>query len=49
MIKNNKGDLLMKNVVINGKVYNTKKAEIAGEWNNGRFPCDVHYCEETLS
>ena len=34
--------------VINGKLYNTKTAEIIYEWDNGIYGNDFRSCEETL-
>lgn len=34
--------------VINGRLYDTDKAHRVGEWDNGRFPTDFDYEQETL-
>lgn len=34
--------------VIGGKLYNTDTAELVGEWSNGHFRSDFHYCSEDL-
>lgn len=34
--------------IINGKVYNTEKAERVGSWDNGYYTNDFHYCSEDL-
>lgn len=34
--------------VIRGRVYDTDGAKCVGEWDNGYFTNDFHYCAETL-
>ena len=34
--------------VIDRRRYNTDKAEIIGEWTNGHYRSDFHFCAETL-
>lgn len=34
--------------IINGKVYDTETATLCGEWDNGYYRNDFHYCAETL-
>lgn len=34
--------------IINGKVYDTEKAECVGEWSNGCYTTDFQYCSEDL-
>lgn len=34
--------------IINGKVYDTEKAECVGDWCNGYSTSDFNYCSETL-
>lgn len=34
--------------VINGKVYDTEKAKLVHEWNNGNMPGDFKYREKKL-
>lgn len=34
--------------VVEGKLYNTKTAEVIHEWSNGYYRNDFHRCEETL-
>ena len=35
-------------MVINGRMYDTDTAELIGEWDNGHYYNDFHYCEEAL-
>lgn len=34
--------------IIKGKQYNTETAERVGQWDNGHFTSDFHYCSEDL-
>lgn len=34
--------------IMDGKRYDTATAELIGEWDNGHYRSDFHYCEETL-
>ena len=34
--------------VINGKAYDTEKAECIATWSNSYYPGDFHFCEESL-
>ncbi len=34
--------------VIDGALYNTASAKMIGNWDNGLYPNDFAYCEETL-
>ena len=34
--------------IINGRRYNTETARYVATWDNGRYPNDFHYVEETL-
>lgn len=39
---------MMYQKVIDGKIYDTEKAELIHEWENGDSPGDIHYLEEKL-
>lgn len=34
--------------IINGKVYDTEKAQCVGGWSNGQYTSDFSYCSEDL-
>jgi hypothetical protein len=34
--------------IINGKKYDTETAKLVGEWTNGYYANDFHYCSEDL-
>ena len=34
--------------IINGKVYDTDKAQCVGGWSNGQYTSDFNYCSEDL-